>query len=192
MSFTYPAVLLASRSPRRRELLEQLGIAYAVLDVVVDESVLEGEAPAVYAERVARQKALAGRIQCTHDPRPVLAADTCVVLDDVILGQADSPTSAAGMLQQLSGRSHRVITALVVDHAKQQSLRLVSTQVWFRELSASEIAAYSQSSEPIGKAGAYAIQGSAAAFIERIEGSYSAVVGLPLFELAELLRAPNV
>lgn len=186
---TYPAVLLASRSPRRRELLEQLGVPYTVIDVLTDEGVAEDETPAKYVERVARQKAHAGRVLAADDPRPVLAADTSVIVEDTILGQPASPAEATVMLSRLAGRSHQVLTAIVLDVGGEQHVRLVSTEVWFGPLTPAIINAYVATGEPMGKAGAYAIQGRAAAFITRIEGSYSAVVGLPLCELSELLNA---
>ena len=186
---TYPAVLLASRSPRRRELLEQLGVPYTVIDVLTDEGVAEDETPADYVERVARQKAHAGRVLAADDPRPVLAADTSVIVEDTILGQPARAAEAAEMLGRLAGRSHWVLTAIVLDVAGEQHFRLVSTEVWFRPLTPVVINAYVATGEPIGKAGGYAIQGRAAAFITRIEGSYSGVVGLPLCELSELLNA---
>lgn len=187
-----PVLYLASRSPRRRVLLEQLGIAYTALDVEVDED-WDGREPArEYASRLALEKALHGWDQVPPDRRlPVLGADTAVVIDDEILGKpAADRTEALAMLERLSGRCHHVYSAVALvwgGEAAAQRVALNVSRVSFRPLSAAEREAYWESGEPLGKAGGYAIQGLAAAFIERLEGSYSGVMGLPLYETAQLL-----
>lgn len=185
-------VYLASQSPRRRELLAQIGIAHRVLAVDIDESVRGAEAPADYVQRLAREKAAAGWQQLLAQslpPAPVIGADTAVVVDGAILGKPGDAADALAMLQRLSARSHEVMTGVAVHTAHGAQVALSCTRVWFRALERAEIEAYWASGEPCDKAGAYGIQGLAAKFIERIDGSYSGVVGLPLFETAELLRA---
>jgi septum formation protein len=179
-------LILASQSPRRRELLDQAGIAHRVLPVAVDEAHLPGEVPAVYVERLARAKALAGL--AAAGAGPVLGADTAVVLDDAVLGKPADRDDALAMLARLSGRSHAVLTAVALATADAIACRLSVSHVTFRALSRHEIEAYWTTGEPADKAGGYAIQGRAALFVTRLEGSYSGVVGLPLFETAELLR----
>jgi len=181
-------LVLASASPRRSELLERAGVRFEVLPSDVDESVLPGEAPRTYAARVAGAKAAAGRTQ-----RPdawVLAADTIVVVSDEILGKPIDAADAARMLGRLAGRRHTVMTAtrlLGPDGATAE--RLVETEVVFRPLAAREIEGYVAGGEWRGKAGAYAAQGQAAAFISEVHGSYTNVVGLPLAEtLVDLER----
>lgn len=190
------AVYLASQSPRRRELLAQIGIAHRVLSVDIDESPRAGETPADYVQRLAREKAAAGWQQVVEqklERAPVLGADTAVVIDGDILGKPTAAEDAVAMLQRLSGRSHEVITGVAVcsargAHASETKVTMSRTQVWFRALDCAEIETYWASGEPCDKAGAYGIQGLAAKFIERIEGSYSGVVGLPLFETAQILK----
>lgn len=183
-----PAVILASNSPRRRELLEQLGISFSVDPADVDERVLRGEAPEAYAARVALDKArvAAGRAR----EGVVIAADTIVVVGDSILGKPADARDAGQMLAALSGREHRVITGLVVMDAAsgRTAARTSITQVWFKDLSEREIADYVATGEPLDKAGAYGIQGRGALLVERIEGCFSNVVGLPLSLLVEMLR----
>lgn len=183
-----PEVYLASRSPRRRELLQQIGVPYRQLDAEVDETAHEGESPEVHVLRLALEKARAGwsKVENSDQPLPVLGADTVVVLDDEILGKPASREEAVAMLQALSGNTHRVLTgvALVDDR---EATRISVNNVTFRELSDAEIARYWETGEPADKAGAYAIQGRGAVFIEHMEGSYSGVMGLPLFEVADLL-----
>ena len=190
-------IYLASKSPRRRQLLEQIGIAHEVLDVEADESWDGKEAPATHVVRLALEKARLGRqfVSGLKDRaiRPVLAADTAVVLDGEILGKAETATQASAMLRRLSGCSHEVYSGVALSDAggnEHTSINL--TRVQFRPLSDAELSAYCRSGEPIGKAGGYAIQGRAAAFIQRIEGSYSGVMGLPLFETAGLLTAIGI
>lgn len=184
-----PQILLASASPRRRELLDQIGLDYRVAAVVLNESPLTNEAAEPYVMRLAAEKSL--RAWQMGDGLPVLAADTAVVLDDHILGKPIDKAHALAMLGSLSGRRHRVLTAVSLRCA-QHRLILSETLVQFRKLSGREIEAYWNTGEPCDKAGAYAIQGRAAQFVERIEGSYSGVVGLPLFETAQLLRQAGI
>jgi septum formation protein len=184
-----PRLYLASASPRRRELLAQIGLAFESLPQAVDESMRPGEAASSYVRRVALEKAESG----WHDKRrqlelPVLAADTSVVCDGAVLGKPGSADEAQAMLSLLSGRTHEVMTAIAVMHRSRTEVQLVSTAVSFRALTAAEIAAYWRSGEPQDKAGAYGIQGAAALFVAGINGSYSNVVGLPLFETARLLE----
>jgi len=185
-------LILASASPRRRELLRQLGYSFRVLASAVDERWRETDASAsAHAVRLAREKALAAPAGGV-----VLAADTVVHVGGVVLGKPEDRAQALGMLAQLSGREHEVITAVAVRSGEHLLEAMSRTRVWFRDLSEAERIAYWDSGEPTDKAGAYAIQGRAAAFINQIEGSYSGVVGLPLFETASLLAqagliAPN-
>lgn len=192
-------IYLASRSPRRRELLRQIGVNFELLLLRddlrrgrdVDETPLEGEAPRDYVLRIARQKAeIAARVALQRGlrPHPALGADTTVVLDGVAIGKPESIEHAAHILGALSGREHEVMTAVAVAQRERVESALSVSTVQFRALSAQEIQRYIALGEPFGKAGAYAIQGRAAAFITRIAGSYSAIMGLPLAETAELLR----
>lgn len=182
---------LASASPRRRELLTQLGIIIEVLRADIDETPLPGEAPQVYTERLARAKAEAGWAKVREfglPPRPLLAADTTVVLNGEIIGKPDSAEHARTILKQLSGKEHQVVTSIAVKQG--DDCRVVSTvsNVCFRPLLDEEIAHYIISGEPMDKAGAYGIQGVAATFVREIKGSYTGIVGLPLAETVELLR----
>jgi nucleoside triphosphate pyrophosphatase len=179
-------VALASRSPRRRELLEQIGIDYEVIDIDIDESWNETEMPEDYVCRIAIEKARAGKTLLKND-LPVLAADTAVVLDGFILGKAKNKDDAISMLEKLSGKTHDVLSAVTVINEKERTKVNIS-KVTFKRLSREEIERYCGTDEPIGKAGGYAIQGKAAVFIERLEGSYSSVMGLPLFETQQLLN----
>lgn len=179
-------IVLASASPRRRELLTQVGIACTVRPARIDETPLPGERPADYVLRVARAKATT--VAKLHDETAtVLGADTTVVVDGVPLGKPDSPDVAQAMLRRLSGRVHEVISAVVVVRGTHVASRVVVTRVTMRPIDEREIAAYCATDEPYDKAGGYAVQGRAAAFISHLEGSYSGVVGLPLFETLELL-----
>jgi septum formation protein len=186
-------IYLASESPRRRELLQQIGVPFRVVVAAVDEAVLSGEAPAAYVTRLAAAKADAGwgRNRDATDGA-VLAADTAVVLDGKILGKPADREDAEGMLRQLSGRTHEVLTAVALRTAKGLRSRISRSEVTFRSIAAAEAQAYWESGEPGDKAGAYAIQGRAAVFIAELRGSYSGVVGLPLFETAELLSEAGV
>lgn len=186
-------IYLASQSPQRAELLDQLGVAYTLLSVEVDERPEKGEAADDYVRRLAQAKAEAGwqRVCSGLTVLPVLSADTAVVLDGKILGKPRDREHAMAMLQLLSGRSHRVLTAVCLMYA-QCGQALSESEVCFRSLSELECAAYWATGEPRDKAGAYAIQGKAAQFIQHLQGSYSGVMGLPLFETAELLAAADI
>lgn len=180
---------LASASPRRRELLAQVGLSPELLAQEIDESPLHGENPESYVTRLAREKAVAA----LADPRcrlplPVLAADTTVVCEGQILGKPATLAEARQMLGLLSGRTHQVLTAVAIGRPAVIDVTLVSTDVSFRILRAAEIDAYWATGEPRDKAGAYAVQGIGAMFVSRIAGSYSGVVGLPLFETLQLLQ----
>jgi septum formation protein len=181
-------IFLASASPRRGELLRQIGVAHEVRPVDIDESPVPGEKPAHYALRLAEAKArvLWGRLSAV-ERRPVLAADTTVALDDAILGKPTDRADAAAMLARLSGREHEVHTAVALLHEDGADSRLSTSRVAFRTLSAAEIDWYWNTGEPADKAGAYAVQGRAATFIRHLSGSYSGVMGLPLYETWELL-----
>ena len=185
-------VYLASASPRRRELLQQIGVSFRVLGAAVDEAVLPGEAPAAYVVRVAAAKAGCGWEGNREADVPVLAADTAVVLDGKILGKPKDRQDAAGMLQQLSGRTHEVLTAVALRTASGLQSTTSRSEVTLRAISAREAQAYWETGEPQDKAGAYAIQGRAAVFIADLRGSFSGVMGLPLFETAGLLSAAGV
>ncbi|MFO7604221.1 MAG: Maf family protein [Gammaproteobacteria bacterium] len=190
---------LASASPRRAALLEQIGVRYRLIDGEVDEQVHAEESPADYVTRLAMAKAQAGRLALAPaDPHPVLGADTSVVIDGQILGKPGSRDAALAMLRQLAGRCHEVYSAVALV-GRQANAACTISQVCFGPLTQADLEAYWASGEPLGKAGAYAIQGLAAMFIERLQGSYSAVMGLPLFETRSLLlregidmlKAPN-
>jgi septum formation protein len=194
-----PRIYLASRSSRRRELLKQIGVPFEVLlfrehglrGRDLDEVPHESEAPDAYVQRVAKEKAEAGWLRVTQRslPRfPVLAADTAVCLRDRIFGKPADRTIAIAMLKELSGREHRVLTAVVLKHESTLDVIVNENVVRFRELGDGEIQEYVATGEPYDKAGGYAIQGRAAAFIPEILGSYTGVMGLPLYETASLLR----
>ena len=209
---------LASKSPRRRLLLDQIGVDYAVVDAPIDEARRPGEPPRRYAERMACEKAQAGLavLADTH-AAPVLAADTAVVLDDRVLGKPRDVEHAMEMLGALSGRMHLVISAVAIarargagdgpddneargpaaetaagERARMPRVMTSVSRVWFREIGIDERRGYCASGEPQDKAGAYAIQGHAAIFVARLDGSYSGVMGLPLFETASLLREAGI
>jgi septum formation protein len=183
-------LILASASPRRRALLDQIGVRYRVKPVDVDEAPLPNETPEAYVRRVASEKALlAARLEAGGVP--VLAADTAVIVGGEILGKPQHRDAALAMLGKLSGRTHQVYSAVSL-HAEQHWQALSVTEVTFRELAEAEMLAYWQSGEPRDKAGAYAIQGLGAVFVQSIRGSFSGVVGLPLFETAALLHAAGI
>jgi len=185
---TEPRILLASASPRRSELLRQVGITHAVRPVDIDESVHDGEAPSAYVLRLAQAKAAAlWRQLAAAERRPVLAADTTVALEGELFGKPASLDEARVMLGRLSGRTHEVHTAIAVLHEGGAAARVSSSAVTFRELTPAEIDWYWHTGEPADKAGGYAVQGRAAAFISHIAGSYSGIMGLPLYETWELL-----
>jgi len=188
---------LASQSPRRRELLTQLGVQYKLLladddeDPEALEAILPGETPDDYVQRVCALKAEAAlrrRERRALPDAPILTSDTTVCLGGTILGKPADGPDAAAMLASLSGTTHRVLTAVTVVSTVDMHHALSISEVTFRPVDAAEIARYVDSGEPLGKAGAYGIQGRAAEFIERIQGSYSGIMGLPLFETAALLR----
>lgn len=189
---------LASASPRRRELLQQIGVAHLVRAADVDERVQPGELPADYVRRLARTKALAVFDSSTA-PRnavgvrlPVLGADTTVVIDERILGKPLDLADCRAMLGRLAGREHEVLSAVALVHEGGSDVQLSRSRVRFRAIDAAEIDRYWASGEPRDKAGAYAIQGLGAVFVEALSGSYSGVMGLPLFETATLLVAAGV
>lgn len=187
-------LLLASASIRRKELLDQIGVQYQSLSMDIDESVYENESAGVYVERLAREKARTGIMARAN--MLVLAADTTVVVAGNILGKPEDEQAASDMLRQLSGSTHQVLTGIAVAKYMDEVLKLESqvvlTNVFFSPLTEHQIERYVQTGEPMGKAGAYGIQGKAALFVERIEGSYSNVVGLPLLETARLLERFNI
>lgn len=179
---------LASMSPRRRELLEQIGVHPTVIKVDVDETPLPHEAPDAYVLRLAQDKAEAGKEATNAMAKlPVLAADTAVVVDGTILGKPRNRDDALEMIQQLSGRSHQVLTGIAL-YDNSCECRLSSSTVTFRTVSQAEAQAYWDTGEPVDKAGGYAIQGVAALFISHLDGSFSGVMGLPLYETSQLLQ----
>ncbi|WP_110655139.1 Maf family protein [Salinicola halimionae] len=184
-----PVLRLASASPRRRELLASIGVSVELAPADIDESRGEGESPEQFVSRLAREKAEAGHRGST---RPTLGADTVVVCDGAIFGKPRDEAHAREMLTALSGREHLVLSAVAVIGAQGLRECWVATQVFMRRIDEAEMAAYWSTGEPADKAGGYAVQGRAAIFVERLEGSYSAVVGLPLYETASLLRAQGV
>lgn len=195
-----PRIYLASQSPRRRELLKQIGVNFEMLllrsdprrSVDVDESPHEGEKPEEYVMRVSEAKARFGweGLRLRNLPAfPVLAADTCVTVDGKIIGKPGNREEASVMLRLLSGRQHEVLSAVAVTFDERMEIRLSCSKITFATLSDERIMRYIITNEPLDKAGAYGIQGYAAAFIQHMEGSYSGVMGLPLFETTELLKA---
>ena len=194
---TEPFIYLASQSPRRRQLLDQLGVAHRPLlpelheDAEALETERSGELPADYVERVTRAKLVAARARRLRqglDDAPILCADTTVAIGRRILGKPADAEHARAMLAALSGRTHRVLTAIAVAAGRRTLFALNVSHVRFAALSPAQIDAYVASREPFGKAGAYAIQSQAAAWIAHIAGSYTGIMGLPLFETAQLLR----
>jgi septum formation protein len=194
-------VYLASQSPRRRQLLEQLGVRYELLlpDAHEDSEALEavrpGEAPAAYVQRVTGLKldaAIARREARGLPPAPILCSDTTVALGRTIYGKPEDARDAARMLRELAGHTHRVLTAVAVQAGRRRLATLSDSRVTFAALTPAQVRAYVASGEPMGKAGAYAVQGRAAAHIARIAGSYTGIMGLPLHETAGLLRAAGL
>jgi len=186
-------IVLASGSPRRQELLRQINLPHQVRPADVDETRSPGEPPSDYACRIALDKAEhVARLLDGADDRIILAADTAVVLGDEVIGKPADAEVAASMLRRLSGREHQVLTAVAGIRGGRRLLELSVSSVAFRPISETEISTYVASGEPMGKAGAYAIQGCAAVFTERLAGSYSGVMGLPLFETARLLAQLGV
>lgn len=194
-------VYLASQSPRRRQLLEQLGVRYELLlpdageDSEALEAVRDGEAPAAYVRRVTGLKldaALSRLRRRGLPPAPVLCSDTTVALGRAIYGKPEDERDAARMLRELAGHTHRVLTAVAVQAGRRRLDALSDSRVTFAPMTPAQVRAYVASGEPMGKAGAYAVQGRAAAHIARINGSYTGIMGLPLHETAQLLRTANV
>lgn len=186
-------IYLASASPRRRELLEQIKVAYQLLEVEVDETPLAAEKADDYVIRLALEKARTGWAELDEAwQKPVLGADTSVVIDGQILGKPLDEAHAIEMLLQLSGRTHQVITAIALVSEGSEQTAINRSFVTFRELSSAECQAYWHTGEPADKAGSYAVQGQAAIFISKLEGSFSGVMGLPLYETAELLHNVSV
>ncbi|HEY5970558.1 MAG TPA: Maf family nucleotide pyrophosphatase [Pseudoxanthomonas sp.] len=180
---------LASKSPRRAELLTRLGLRFDVLDLDIPEHRQPGEAAEEYVRRVAREKAGAGLLTVMSVPAAVvLGADTEVILDDDVFGKPVDAADAVAMLRRLSGRTHRVVSAVSVVSAGREAQAVSVSEVEFAELGDDEIAAYVASGDPMGKAGAYAIQGGAERFVRHLSGSFSGVMGLPLFETSRLLQ----
>lgn len=194
----FPFIYLASQSPRRSQLLQQLGIEHQLLlpdaheDAEQLETPLHNEPPLDYVQRVTQLKlkaAMTRLLQRQLPPAPVLCADTTVALDGVIYGKPMHKEDAVQMLQVLSGRTHQVMTAIAIGVQQQRSYACNVSEVTFATLTARDIQDYVDSGEPMGKAGAYAIQGRAAAFISHIQGSYTGIMGLPLFETAQLFQS---
>jgi septum formation protein len=186
VNLTAPNLLLASASPRRSDLLKQMGVSFTVLAVDIDESRQGDESPVDYVSRLAMEKAQAGFAR-QDGQLPSLGADTIVVFDGQIFGKPRDQQHAETMLMALSGKVHSVFTAVAIDNGSGTALAVSETRVEFRTISQSECLIYWQSGEPQGKAGAYAIQGRGGVFVEKLEGSYSGVVGLPLAETEQLL-----
>lgn len=183
--------ILASASPRRLQLLRQIGLDAEVVSADIDESPYFDEKPEVYVRRLALEKAKAVQKKLQAEgvhQKIVLAADTIIALDDLLLGKPESELDAKRMWSLMSGRWHQVLTAVAVLDQSQQQVIVQQSRVLFCSLSTEEMDSYWRTGEPVGKAGAYAIQGQAACWIERIEGSYSSIMGLPLFETSKLLK----
>ena len=183
-------VCLASASPRRRALLEQIGVPHTLASADIDEARRKNESPVEYVQRMAQEKART--VWERQSSLPVLAADTTVVLDGTVYGKPRDRAHAIEMLSTLSGRTHQVLTAVALAISGGTQLRLSDSAVKFRSIPAEECASYWDTGEPRDKAGGYAIQGLGAVFIESVTGSYSGVMGLPLFETAELLRSAGL
>ncbi|WP_312374971.1 Maf family protein [Stutzerimonas nitrititolerans] len=186
------ALFLASASPRRRELLTQIGVPFELLSITLDETPLPAERPEAYVQRLAREKALAGWAAVGDDSVAVLGADTTVVIDERILGKPADRAEGLLMLESLSDREHHVLTAVALATRGACEVRLVTSRVRFRRIERAEAEAYWASGEPCDKAGGYAIQGWSAVFVAELRGSYSAVVGLPLCETAQLLDQAGI
>lgn len=185
-----PVLCLASMSPRRRELLAQIGVPHTVAAAHVDESLLPAEQPADYVARLARLKA--ATVRQRGEALPVLAADTTVVLEGSVYGKPSGRDHGLAMLAALAGRTHQVLTAVALATDRSVALCINSSSVRFRNIERAEIEAYWDTGEPRDKAGGYAIQGYGAVFVTALSGSYSSVMGLPLLETAELLRAAGL
>jgi septum formation protein len=186
----FDSITLASSSPRRRELLHQIGVDHDVQAADIDERQQDGEDPAAYVTRLASQKAQA--VWARNATRPVLAADTAVVLDGQLYAKPADQAEGLAMLRALSGKTHQVLTAIALRSTEGLAVAVSASDVSFRDLAPDEQMRYWASGEPLGKAGGYAIQGLAACFITRLVGSYSGVMGLPLAETAQLLTTAGV
>ena len=191
-------IYLASQSPRRRQLLEQLGVRHELLlpgddeDAEGLEALMHNEAPATYVQRVTQLKLDAALLRLKRrglPAAPVLCSDTSVALGRTIYGKPADAADATRMLTELSGKTHRVLTAVALGTGRKRQQAVCESRVTFAEMTSSQIRAYANSDEPMGKAGAYAVQGRAAAFISHMSGSYSGIMGLPMFETAQLLRS---
>lgn len=188
-----PQLVLASRSPRRKELLSQMGLTFHAASVLVEEIPMEGEVAESYVLRVALDKARAGwSLDGEAMDLPVLGSDTAVVVDGVILGKPKDAEDSARMLELLSGRTHEVYTSIACVYDDQVETDVVITEVTFDDIDSEAMARYWQTGEPLDKAGSYAIQGLGAVFVRRISGSYTGVVGLPVFETSRLLASFGV
>ena len=187
-------IYLASGSPRRAELLHQINVNFRLLTVQIDETPLLQEIPADYVRRMARSKALAGQklLPADESDTAVLAADTIITIDDKIIGKPADRTDCKRILSHLSGREHQVMSCVSLALKGEVKSRTSVSSVWFKSLSDSEIDCYCKTREPMDKAGAYAVQGRAAIFIRQLQGSYSSVMGLPLYETAELLNEAGI
>ena len=183
-------IILASASPRRQELLDQIKVTYKVHPVDLDETPLPGESPLAYVRRLAAEKSAACKAQLNPNI-PVLAADTAVIVGNVIMGKPKNQADALAMLTQLSGKTHQVYSAISL-RGREHGQAVSITEVMFRRLTEQQILDYWHSGEPQDKAGSYAIQGRGAMFVAAIKGSFSGVVGLPLFETAELLSNQGI
>jgi septum formation protein len=183
-------IILASSSPRRKELLDQIKVTYKVYPVDLDEALLPHETPLNYVQRLAAEKSALCVAQLATET-PVLAADTAVILGGVIMGKPKNETEALSMLTQLSGKTHQVYSAISL-RGREHGQAVSITDVTFRRLTKQEIVDYLHSGEPVDKAGSYAIQGMGSIFVESIKGSFSGVVGLPLFETAQLLAKQGI
>lgn len=181
-------ILLASKSPRRQELLKQIGINFKVIDIDIDESVISAETPLAYVERMAQQKALAARQLLKNVNLPILTADTIVTKHDKILGKPQNYEDFYRMMRVLSGTTHQVFSSIAIQYNEKTIVKTCISHVTFTHLSDHFIANYWETQEPQDKAGGYAIQGLMARYIQKIEGSYSGIMGLPLFELNEALN----
>ena len=188
MIFDGQKIILASQSPRRKQLLEQIGMVPVCMPVDIDESVYLNEMPLEFCNRLALQKAQSGWL-LSEKNLPVLGSDTVVVYDDQILGKPKNEQHAIEMLSKLSGRRHQVITAVAVVFAEKQLTEYSISEVQFEYIKVDEIKAYVESGEPMDKAGSYGIQGHAALWIKKITGSHSGIMGLPLFETGKILRS---
>lgn len=180
-----PKLILASQSPRRQELLAQLGYKFDCYSADIDESVAHDESPFEYVERLAIAKAQVAALK--YPDSVVLGSDTSVIIDNTILGKPSSLQDSLAMLSKLSGREHQVLTSIAVIAPQKITSKVVSTHVYFKQLTEQEIINYWHTKEPEDKAGSYGIQGAGAQFVEKIEGCYFSVVGLPLFETAQML-----